>query len=151
MTLQELGEAHPGWTIEQAGLDLICRSGPWRFGAEDPDDAEREIERRERTYELVAQGNPPRPNFQVIGGREPRDVTVIHRIAHETTCPLPECAAKPEEFCPVKFDGEVHHLERYYVLRYAGMISPTEFAAVLAIPHRLGDNSFALIPVGTLG
>jgi hypothetical protein len=148
ITLQELKEAHPEWTIEQAGLDLMCRSGPWRFRAEDPDDAEREIERRERTYVQVAQGNPPRPSLQVIGGREPRDVEVIHGIAHKTMCPLVECAAKPEEFCRVKFDEQVHHLERYYVLRDAGLISASEFAAVLAIPHRLGDNSFALIPDG---
>src|SRR5882672_5767194 len=54
MTLQELRAAHPQWTIEPVGLDLVYQSGPWRFRAMDPDDAEKEIERRERAYERAS-------------------------------------------------------------------------------------------------
>jgi hypothetical protein len=53
-TLDDVRESHPEWTIEQAGLDLMCRYGPWRFRAMDPDDADTEIQRRERTYERAA-------------------------------------------------------------------------------------------------
>jgi hypothetical protein len=99
--------------------------------------------------EPIVRGRPPRPNLQVLGGRKPRDMKVIHGIAHKMMCPLVECGAAPAEWCRVRF-GQGHHLERYYVLRDARMISPSEFDAVLAIPHRLGDNSFALIPVDSL-
>jgi hypothetical protein len=52
--LTRSGKHTPDWIIEPAGLDLMCRMGPWRFRAEDPDDAEREIERRERVYERAS-------------------------------------------------------------------------------------------------
>jgi hypothetical protein len=87
--------------------------------------------------------------LQVLGGRKPRDMKVIHRIAHKMMCPLVECGAKPEEWCRVRI-GQGHHLERYYVLRDGGLISPSEFAAVLALPHRPYQNSFALIAVDSL-
>jgi hypothetical protein len=54
MTLQELRAAHPQWSIEPVGLDLMCQHGPWRFRAADPEDVEKEIERRERTYERAS-------------------------------------------------------------------------------------------------
>lgn len=47
MDLDELKAAHPHWTIDHIGRDLECRYGPWRVRVADPDDAHREIERRE--------------------------------------------------------------------------------------------------------
>ncbi len=47
MTLAEVREKRPGWSIEPDGLDLICVRGPSRFRVADPDDADREIGLRE--------------------------------------------------------------------------------------------------------
>jgi hypothetical protein len=40
--------------IEQQSDGLFCKYGPWRFRALDPDDAAKEIERREPTGAQIA-------------------------------------------------------------------------------------------------
>lgn len=55
MTLAELRELRPKWTIEQTSAGITCRYGAFRVLAADPDDAEDEIERR------VGKPATPRP------------------------------------------------------------------------------------------
>jgi hypothetical protein len=64
MDLKELRAAHPGWTIERAGRDLLCRRGAWRVRAEDADDAHHEIGRREKLLTVEELG-------RIIAGGEP--------------------------------------------------------------------------------
>lgn len=94
----------------------------------------------------AARARPPRPNLELVSG-PPRDMAVIHALAHKLRCSLHECGTGPDEWCPVRRAGRYHHLERYYDLRDSRLISYAEFAAVLALPHSPYANSFALIAV----
>jgi hypothetical protein len=55
MTLAELRELRPKWTIEHTSAGIRCQYGAFRVLAADPDDAEDEIETR------VGPPDTPRP------------------------------------------------------------------------------------------
>jgi hypothetical protein len=82
-----------------------------------------------------------------VPNTEPREMAVIHSIAHDLICRLPECQARRNEWC-ANHPGQGHHLERYYRAHESALISRDELRAVMELSRPRG-NSYAFIPVAT--